>query len=233
MYLLRKWFRDLFLYPKQVIGIDEKYWESRGRGSASSLSAWQKERADWALKKIERKPTITILDIGSGDGGVLKYLSSHIPSLTGIGIDRDEGARTTLSSLGFEARNVDLTDPKSLATLPLCDYALLFEIIEHVSQAEELVAAARNIAARGVFFSVPNTGFFTHRFRLLFGKFPAQWTERPNEHVRFWTLRDMRWWLRAQGIQQAEIHTYEGVPLLRHVFPSLFAAGMIVWIPHV
>lgn len=233
MYLLRKWFRDLFLYPKHTIGVDEKYWESRGRGSTASLSQWQKERADWALSKIKKNQPTTILDVGSGDGGVLKYLASRIPGLTGIGIDRDERARATLSSLGFEARNVDLTDSASLTTLPACDYALLFEIIEHVSQAEELVAAARSVARHGVLFSVPNTGFFTHRFRLLFGKFPAQWTERPNEHVRFWTLRDMRWWLKAQGIQQAEIHTYEGVPLLRHVFPSLFAAGMIVWIPHV
>jgi hypothetical protein len=109
----------------------------------------------------------------------------------------------------------------------------LFEIIEHVPDAEGLLAAVRNKATKGVFFSIPNTGFFTHRFRLLFGKFPAQWSERPNEHVRFWTLRDVTWWLNAQDITQFEVHTYEGVPYLKHVLPSLFAAGILVYIPRI
>jgi 2-polyprenyl-3-methyl-5-hydroxy-6-metoxy-1,4-benzoquinol methylase len=115
--------------------------------------------------------------------------------------------------------------------LPACDYALLCEIIEHVPDAEALLAAARRAARRGVFVSVPNTGFFTYRLRLLFGKFPAQWAVRPNEHLRFWTLTDMRWWLRAQGIHDATVHAYEGVPLLKHLVPNLFAAGIIMYIP--
>lgn len=230
MYRLRLWFKDLFLYPRETLGSDSEYWSARNRGPAASLSAWQKERADWVLARMSKDSPVHILDIGSGDGGVLKYLASKHKGLTGTGIDRDEGARTSLATLGFEALDIDLTRSPNL---PACDYALLFEIIEHVPDAEGLLHAARESARRGVFFSVPNTGFFTYRLRLLFGKFPAQWAVRPNEHVRFWTLRDMYWWLKAQGIARAQVHPYEGVPLLRRVFPSLFAAGIMVWIPHV
>lgn len=230
MYRLRQWFRDLFLYPRTTIGAHDAYWKARGRGGSASLSAWQKERADWALGRIARDPGLTILDIGSGDGGVLRYLSQHCQNMRGIGIDRDAGARSSVESLGFTALDADLT---GVSALPECDYALLFEILEHVPEAEDLLTKARAAARRGVFFSVPNTGFFTHRFRLFFGKFPMQWEERPSEHVRFWTLADMRWWLSAQGIHNAEIHTYEGVPILKYILPSLFAAGIIVWIPHV
>lgn len=229
MYRLRQWFKDLFLYPRTTLGSDSDYWSARNRGPSASLSAWQKERADWVLTRLTETP-VHMLDIGSGDGGVLKYLASKHKGLTGVGIDRDAGARASLTALGFEALDLDLTKDTEL---PACDYALLFEIIEHVPDAEGLLDAARRSARRGVFFSVPNTGFFTHRFRLLFGKFPAQWAVRPNEHVRFWTLADMRWWLKAQGIAHADVHPYEGVPYLRHVFPGLFAAGIMVWIPHV
>ena len=232
MHRLKYWFAQIFLYPRVTLGSDENYWKSRNRGATPSLSAWQKQRADLALSYMDTR-TASVLDVGSGDGGVLHYMKTKIQNFSGTGIDRDEGARRALSTLGFLALDVDLTKSTSLDTLPECDYALMFEIIEHVPQSEELVAAARRVAKRGVFFSVPNTGFFTYRLRLLFGKFPAQCAERPNEHVRFWTLRDMHWWLKAQGIENASVHTYEGVPYLRSLFPSLFAAGIMVWIPHV
>lgn len=230
MHRLKQWYKDLFLYPRKTLGADEAYWSTRGRKQGASLSAWQKERADWALSRMDHSTSVTVLDVGSGDGGVLQYLKKHFPQFNGIGIDRDSRSRESLVSLGFTAHDLDLSDN---IMFPECEYAFLFEILEHVSDAEGLLTRARVASRRGVFFSVPNTGFFTHRFRLFFGKFPAQWAERPNEHVRFWTLTDMHWWLRAQHITNAEICTYEGVPLLRWVFPSLFAAGIIVWIPHV
>jgi len=69
-----------------------------------------------------------------------------------------------------------------------------------------------------------------YRLRLLFGKFPAQWRVHPGEHVRFWTARDLRWWLLAQGIENYKIFYYEGIPLLNKIVPSLFAAGFVVYI---
>lgn len=233
MYRLKQWSRDLFLYPRSTIGSDETYWKSRGRTQSGTLSAWQKERVDWALARMDTTGTFSLLDVGSGDGGVLRYVRDRSPNMRGVGVDRDPEARTALSRFGFTALDIALDSATTYAQLPEADYVFLFEILEHVPDAEGLLAVSRSKARRGVFFSVPNTGFFTHRFRLLLGKFPAQWVERPNEHLRFWTLTDMRWWLGAQGITNAEVHPYEGGPVLKYLFPSLFAAGIIVWIPHV
>ena len=110
------------------------------------------------------------------------------------------------------------------------DYIFLLEVVEHVQNSEKLVAAAFEKSEKGVFVSVPNTGYFLHRLRLLLGRFPLQWREHPSEHVRFWTRRDMVWWLDALGYENREIFVYKGIPVANKIFPSLFGAGMIVFI---
>jgi hypothetical protein len=233
MYLLTKWWRDIFCYPKAVLEKqgEDQYWEDRGWVGNRSLSVWQHERAAWALRRMDKTGSPVVVDVGSGGGEILDFLKQHIAGLKGIGIETAPEAMRALKDKGFEALPLNLSDTTTYQSIPTCDYALMFEIMEHVTESEMLVAVARNAARKGVFISVPNTGFFTFRLRLLFGKFPAQWAVLPNEHVRFWTLRDMHWWLGAQGITNAEVHTYQGVPLLKYVIPSWFAAGLVVYIP--
>ena len=130
---------------------------------------------------------------------------------------------------GFTAVAADVADCSFVP--PSCDYALLFEIVEHVPLSEALIENARKNARRGVFVSFPNSGFFTYRLRLLFGRFPVQWLFHPSEHLRFWTYKDVRWWLSACGWKNAVVHGYEGVPILNTLFPGLCAAGIILYIP--
>lgn len=233
-YLLTKWVNDIVGYPQKIIARDggsyEMYWDLRGRSGSVSISSWQKERADILLARI-RKDGLSapvVLDVGCGNGAVLSYLKKNIPGLIGIGIDLSEQILSPVKEAGFETyvRNCALASEREF---PECDYAILFEVIEHVADAEDLVAAALGAARKGVCISVPNTGFFTYRLRLLFGKFPAQWARMPNEHLRFWTLSDMRWWLSALG-WGGSVSTYQGVPLFKKMWPALFAAGLVVWI---
>lgn len=176
----------------------------------------------------DKNASFTVTDIGCGDGGVLAYLRTHYPNLQGRGIDFSDTVLTYAKEAGFETRVVDFSNPENL-DIPDSDYIILFETIEHVANSELLVTRAFGKARRAVFISIPNTGFFIYRLRLLFGKFPAQWVDQPNEHLRFWTLADMKWWLNALGLHKsAVIKTYKGVPLLKHLWPSLFAAGIVV-----
>ncbi len=233
-YLFTKWLGDIVGYPQKTIirdeGSYEMYWDLRGRGGPVSISSWQKERADIFLARLKsdgvRAPVV--LDVGCGNGAVLSYLKTNMPGLTGIGIDLSEQILAPVKEAGFETivRNCALPSERKF---PECDYVILFEVIEHVADAEALVESAMRVARRGVCISVPNTGFFTYRLRLLFGKFPAQWARLPNEHLRFWTLSDMRWWLRALG-WNGTVSTYQGVPFFKKAWPALFAAGMVVWI---
>lgn len=231
--LLKHWFRAIFLYPKHQIGVGndhyEAYWEERGK-TGLNLSPWQKERSDIACTYIDEQKdaTFTVTDIGCGDGAVLAYLRNHYSNLKGIGIDFSDAVLRFAKEAGFETRAIDFSNPEAL-DIPETDYVILFETIEHIANSELLVSKAYASARKAVFISIPNTGFFTYRLRLLFGKFPAQWVDQPNEHLRFWTVTDMKWWLKALGLQKnATIKTYKGVPFLKHLWPSLFAAGVVV-----
>ena len=233
--LLKSWWRAVVAYPQRTLSLEddsyEGYWKERGR-EQPLLSPWQKERADLARRYIleEGGATFSIVDVGCGDGAVLAYLKKFFPGMKGMGVDFSEFILQRVRDAGFEARAIDFSDPHDLV-LPEADYILLFEIIEHVTNSELLITKALAASKKKVFISIPNSGFFTYRLRLLLGKFPAQWVNKPNEHVRFWTLADTRWWLRALGLEkQATVHSYQGVPILKHLLPSLFAAGIFITI---
>lgn len=110
---------------------------------------------------------------------------------------------------------------------PRPDYILLFEVIEHLRNSEGALIESYRLAKRGVFFSVPNTGYLPYRLRLLLGRFPRQWIAKPNEHLRFWTYSDLLDCMFCLGFKDFEIQGYMGIPILNKLLPSLFAAGLI------
>lgn len=220
---LKHWVRDLFKYPSYhpVDELYDEYWLHR---DMYSLNSYQKFRADFLLKIVSSGASI--LDVGCGDGRILAYLNGKNPTLNLAGVDSSVRALDLARERGLTVRRVDFRDPLSLGDPPT-DYVVLFEILEHLTDSEKLLSWARGYAKKAVVFSVPNTGFIAHRLRLLFGRVPLQWRSHPAEHVRFWTATDMRWWLKSLDYPY-ELHAYEGVPVLNRLWPSLFAAGLIV-----
>lgn len=235
LFYIKKWMQDIVRYPKMTITPSplsyDHYWDERNRGSVVSVSDWQKDRANILLRYLNKNKELNpvIADIGCGDGAILSYVKRQLPGMRGIGIDISDRILEPVAAAGFETRRMDFSDSNQ-RTFPQSDYALLFEVIEHVVDSEALVFSALHSARKGVWISIPNTGFFTYRLRLLFGKFPAQWAYAPHEHVRYWTYRDLKWWLSALTIK-GTIIPYRGVPLLRDIFPGFFAEGLVVFIP--
>lgn len=222
--------RDLFRYPAMKAG-DERYdtyWESRDI-STPTLNSFQKKRADFLLDLL--KDGDSILDVGCGDGKMLAYLKEKKDLGQLLGIDSSSMALEKARQRGVQVFQKDIRDSSQLADVPQADFIVLFEVLEHMINSEELLAWATKNARKAVVFSVPNTGFIVHRLRLLLGRFPLQWKAHPSEHVRFWTVRDMRWWLDSLRYRY-ELFTYEGVPVLNRLWPSLFAAGLMVTLPY-
>jgi methionine biosynthesis protein MetW len=207
------------------------YWSEKRGKSLGALSSWQKARADFMLSCLANEEGVSIVDIGCGDGSILNYIKKKTSVSKAIGIDVSSAALEKARSFGIETMQADINNPCFLDAVPVADYISLFEILEHIPDSEAMLKAAYGRVSRGIFFSFPNTGFFTHRFRLLLGRFPAQWRIRPNEHLRFWTLADLKWWLRAQGYFGWHIHCYKGMSVMNKIWPSLFAAAFIVYLP--
>lgn len=222
----KHWLRDLFRYPAYRpadVSYDE-YWAHRDTGP---LNSFQKARADFLLERLHDGDSV--LDVGCGDGRTLAYLKERRPSLRLTGLDSSPAALAVARSRGLNVSQGDIRNPGSLGEIS-ADYVILLEVLEHLTDSEALLAWAVSHARGAVIFSVPNTGFIVHRLRLLMGRFPLQWKAHPAEHVRFWTLRDMRWWLRQLGYPY-ELHTYEGIPAFNRLWPALFAEGLMVVLP--
>jgi 2-polyprenyl-3-methyl-5-hydroxy-6-metoxy-1,4-benzoquinol methylase len=231
-YRLRQWVKGIFVYPKQKLSLTEldydDYWDQkRPQENAVLLSPMEGARATIIASHLKREAK-SIGDIGAGPGVVLKAILKERPDMSGIAYDSSLRARAYAKALGLRAEPLDLRTDEALTSILPADYYLVLEVLEHIPNSEHVLATLYSKASYGVFFSVPNTGFFMHRFRLLFGKVPAQWIHIPNEHLRFWTIVDMRWWLAALGYQHFKIIPYGGVSILNKLWPNLFAMGMVV-----
>jgi len=231
LYFLKICYQSIFRYPRRTIEPSsnyDAYWEVKTGEVMSTLSDWQKERAQIVLAHIKKEEGLTLGDIGCGDGAVLMYLKEELGAKRLIGYDTSPFILKRAAEIGVEVREINLNNDPLLSEV---DYNTLFEVLEHLPNPEVVLLKAYKTALRGVFFSVPNSGYFTYRLRLLFGKFPAQWRVHPSEHLRFWALRDMHWWLNALGFKEYKVLTYKGVPILNRLFPSLFSEGLLIYLP--
>lgn len=229
-YKIKQLLISIFIYPslKQVDESYNVYWQSRDVQN-SELNSFQKKRADLLIGEIDKNDSI--LDIGCGDGRILAYLMGKGHQGEALGVDSSDYVLERARAKGINVLKKDIRNINQLDNLPAHDVVILFEVLEHMVNSEDLLVWAYNRARKAVLFSVPNTGFIVYRLRLLLGRFPLQWRVHPSEHLRFWTLRDMKWWLGELGYKFFKLYIYEGVPLFNKFWPSLFGQGLFIYIP--
>jgi methionine biosynthesis protein MetW len=201
----------------------DTYWDAKAGKHMGALSATRRARADIFARLIA--PGSRVLDVGTGDGAILKYLV-ETRGIDACGLDISPKAVAFCRAQGLQVDLADINQPISAYLNGHYDAILLSEIIEHVPDPEGLLDSLRNHADL-LIVSTPNTGFHQHRLRLLLGKFPLQWVVTPGEHLRFWTVRDFRWWAQQMGFRVVYQEAYTGTPLLRRVWPGLFGQGMV------
>lgn len=237
LYFLKGWTKVLITYPTNKLNLEadfdyDEYWRQKRGQALAGLSAWQRRRAKVVANFLKQeKGAISIGDIGSGSGSIIVYLKEFLNITKGTAYDSSKVALEAATENGLETMFLDLRNEEDRLKIVPHDYHLLFEILEHVPASEKLLAAAFANSSKGVFFSFPNTGFLIHRCRLMFfGRFPMQWRSFPNEHVRFWTIKDVRWWLKALGYTNYQFAFYAGVPILRNIWPNMFCSGLMVYL---
>jgi len=217
---------SLFGYhrPGSLIVDYDGYWARKRASSMGSLSAFQLDRVRAIVEAMP--PRVSVLDAGCGDGAILQYLIEH-KAVDAHGVDISERAVAHCRAQGLDVWLADVTQPEVLNTLTEYDYIILSEVIEHVPAPEGLLDSLRGHVRQAFIVSVPNTGYIWHRLRLLLGRFPLQWLAHPGEHLRFWTHIDFLWWADWLGYRVRAAVPYQGVPLLKHLWPNLFASGII------
>lgn len=219
--------RRLFIYPEtaQVGETDpDLYWESKGRRTPEQLSAWRLKRARALVRLVADGDRV--LDLGTGDGALLRYLLNH-RQVEARGIDIAPEAVAFCRAQGLDVSLGDIRRPVNEYLNEPVDYIILSEIVEHLPNPEALLQELRPWVRKGFLLSIPNTGYYQHRLRLLLGRFPLQWVVTPGEHLRFWTRADFHWWVRQLGLEIQREVPYEGAPIWKNLWPGLFAAAFV------
>jgi 2-polyprenyl-3-methyl-5-hydroxy-6-metoxy-1,4-benzoquinol methylase len=235
LFELKRWTKLVISYPKLSLEkVDyDTYWKDKRGTEIGRLSDWQTERANIIVSQIKKEGLgkVKLLDIGCGDGSILNYISKEIIVDRMYGADSSSFALKRAENFGITGTLIDIGSIDSLGKLPVTNYTLLLEILEHIPNPEEVLRCVYEKTSGGIFFSFPNTGFIVYRLRLLLGKAPMQWRLHPSEHLRFWTHTDLKWWLAELGYKKYTINFYKGIPLLKKIWPALFAAAFVVYIP--
>ncbi len=225
--------RRLFAYPEtaQVGVVDyDTYWDNKAQAGLGILSPWRRRRAQVFTDVLADGDRV--LDLGVGDGALLLYILER-KRITAVGLDVSPKAVEYCRAHGLDVRLADINRPISETLDAPFDYIILSEIIEHLPDPESLLNSLRPFVRKGILVSIPNTGYHQHRLRLLMGRFPLQWVVTPGEHLRFWTRADFHWWARQIHFRVAREFPYEGTPVLKDWWPSLFAAAFVYLLENV
>jgi methionine biosynthesis protein MetW len=152
-------------------------------------------RNDWKLIESLIEPSSTVLDIGCGEGGLIKQLKINIQSNTrGIEIDPELTRKAITEGLNVVQGNAEL-DLNQYSNQSF-DYVILSQTLQAMLKPRDVLNELLRIGAKAI-VSFPNFGHWKIRFQLLLrGRSPVTeglpytWYETPNFH--FFTIKDFQ-----------------------------------------
>lgn len=133
-----------------------------------------------------------VLDLGCGDGSLLRMLMDK--GCTGTGVEIDPGQVLAAIGAGVSVIELDLDSQLSEFTDDSYDVVVLSRTLQAVRRPKEVLRQIGRIAVHSV-VSMPNFAHWRNRLRLLGGRMPMSkdlpfdWFDTPNLH--FTTLADL------------------------------------------
>ena len=214
--------------PREVELFDptyDKYWENRASDNILTIKPTRR-RAEGIKGFIDNGDSV--LDVGCGVGNTLKYLSA-VRDIKGTGLDISDVALAEVSAKGFNTLKIDLSED-STSLSKVYDHIIMFEVVEHVVNAEMIITKLKGRYRKGLYVSTPNLGYIVHRLRLSFGRFPLTYISDPREHIRFWTTKDFLDWSSWLGFTKPQVIGLRGkikILGLPSKWPSLWASDVV------
>ncbi len=148
----------------------------------------------------------SVLDLGCGDGSLLKYLMDS-RRVTGYGVEIDDDSVLACVKNGVNVIQGDLDRGLSEFESRSFDYVILSQTLQAMKNSERIIADMLRVGREGI-VTFPNFGYWVNRLHVLLGRMPIsdnlpfQWYDTPNVHLC--TISDFEDFCRVHGVRILE-----------------------------
>lgn len=141
-----------------------------------------------AVEMIRRAQPSTILELGCGEGYVLRALADAGVRAELTGVELDSRAATIAAERLGERATIEQRDARELAADGRrFDMVLMLEVLEHIPDPGQMLPILERLTRRHLLLSVPWEPMF-RGLNLMRGKHLDAWGNDP-EHVNHWGRR--------------------------------------------
>ena len=187
-------------------------------------------RADLAIIADWIKPGSSILDMGCGDGTLLKFLRDN-SNVEGIGLEIDAQKIESCVLDSISVIQADLNDGlEQYFSDSSFDYVVMSQTIQAMDRPDILVEEMLRVGRQGI-ITFPNMAYWKGRLQLginglmpVTRSLPNQWFDTPNIHLC--TLRDFEALCKEKSINILERtvvdHTHSKSTRMMRLLPNLF-----------
>jgi len=183
------------------------------------------ERPDFAAIAAWIPKGASVLDLGCGDGSLLRYLK-ETRAVRGYGVEISDLDIVSCIANGVNVIQNDLESGLSDFESNSFDYVMLSQTLQATRHTEPLIQEMLRVGREGI-VSFPNFGYWKNRLNVLLGNMPVsselpyQWYNTPNVHLC--TLHDFETFCRDHRVAVLERRVMTGeseVSLLPNLFGS-------------
>ncbi|MBH44676.1 MAG: methionine biosynthesis protein MetW [Gammaproteobacteria bacterium] len=187
-------------------------------------------RKDLLLISSWIKPNTTVLDLGCGDGELIKILIQE-HSIHGYGVEIDlENIKKSIKNK-INVLQMDIDSGLSEFDSNSFDYVVLAQSLQVVKNPKNLIDEMRRVG-KEIIVSFPNMGHWSSRLNLLLqGKMPVtknlphSWYKTPNIHLC--TIKDFLIFCKDNNyniIETSITNNQQKSNMMVKIFPNLFGA---------
>jgi len=145
----------------------------------------------------------SVLDLGCGDGSLLRFLRDT-REVRGYGVEISDTNIVACIKNGVNVIQGDLDSGLSGFETEAFDYVILSQTLQAIRHTEALVKEILRVGRAGI-VSFPNFGYWRNRVKIFSGNMPVsrdlpyQWYDTPNVHLC--TLHDFEEFCAKQKVQ--------------------------------